>query len=265
MVRALRASGVEIAGLHGTRAEAGGADGEITAGVLPRSLRQADVVLVTVRDAQLEGALDELAAAPPAAGTVVLHASGSQDPGGLGPLRASGHPAGTFHPLVPLADPAQAARRLRGAWIGVDGDPPAVAAARELADALGARVLPIPAGEKPRYHAAAVFAANFPTVLAATAVRLLEESGVSSPEATDAVTSLMAAAAENLRGGSAAQMLTGPVARGDVETVVRHLDALRGDASAQAVYRVLTRVAVVLARDSGVEHERLAAFERLTG
>ena len=249
LARALVASGVDVAGLHGRRADPS-AHVAITAGPLPAALSRADVVLVTVRDAQLEGALAMLAVAPLAAGAVVLHASGSIDPAGLAPLRAAGHPCGTFHPLLPFADPVRSAARVRGAWIGVDGDARAVAAARELTARLGAHALAIPRGAKPRYHAAAVLASNFPTVLWAVAERLLKESGIDASAARGAVLTLMSTAVDNLAGASAAEALTGPIARGDAATVRIHLAALEADPAAREAYRVLSLEALALAREA---------------
>ena len=247
--RALRASGVDVIGLHGRRAEA--ASDAVTAGRPPAALGRAAVVLVTVRDGQLDGALGELAATPLAPGAVVLHASGSAEPHGLEALRGLGHPCGTFHPLVPLAEPARAAVLLRGAWIGTDGDAEAQSAAAELAGALGAAVLRIPAGAKGAYHAAAVFASNFPTVLAAVAAQLLVSVGIDEGNAWGAVGALMRGAVANLDAGSAAEALTGPIARGDVETVRKHLAALESEPVVRDLYAALSLVAVELARGGG--------------
>lgn len=259
LARALRASGVAVLGLHGRTAEAGYP--AITAGEIPSVLSDAGVVLVAVRDAQLESAFRELLDAGLAPGAVVLHVSGSAPDALLAPLRAAGHPAGTFHPLLPLSSAAEAPRLLHGAWIGVDGDPGARATARRLADVIGARTLDIPDGEKARYHAAAVFASNFPIVLAEIAAGLLTDAGVPGAEARDAVQGLLAAAALNLRGRAPAEALTGPVARGDVGTVQAHLAALTGDA--RALYVTLARTAVDLARDAGASPEALARIRVL--
>jgi predicted short-subunit dehydrogenase-like oxidoreductase (DUF2520 family) len=260
LARALRASGVEVVGVHGRRPSDG-----VSAGPIPAAAAGATVVLVTVRDAQLEAALGELlgAALPPE--TVVLHASGSAEPSGLEALRARGHPAGTFHPLVPLADPARAAELLRDAWVGLDGDAAAQAVGRRLAERLGARSLVVPRGEKPRYHAAAVIASNFPAALLAVAERVLRSAGVSADTALSASHSLFWAASENLRHMSGADALTGPVVRGDVETIRAHLDALAGDPEALDVYRALTRVAVGIARHAGTDERQLAQIARLVG
>ena len=257
LARAFVVAGVDVVGLHGRHAEPF-AKPPISAGPLPASLGRATVVLVTVRDAQLGGALRQLAAATLAPRAVVLHASGATDPPEAVALRDAGHPVGTMHPLVPLADPSRAPQMLRDAWIGVDGSPEAIRVATELTERLGAHALTIPPGEKPRYHAAAVFAANFPVVVAALAERLLMESGVAEREARSATLALMAAALSNLETGRPHDVLTGPIARGDVASVKGHLAALASDATALAAYVTLSRAALTLARERGTSAERLA-------
>jgi predicted short-subunit dehydrogenase-like oxidoreductase (DUF2520 family) len=257
--RALRASGVAVVGVHGRRLP-GGEDG-VTVGTIPTTLADAEVALVTVRDEQLDAALAELRAAPLASGAVVLHASGSAEPG-FDALRADGHPCGTFHPLLPLADPARAPALLRGAWIGIDGDEGARAAAHALAAAMGARTLEIPPGTKARYHAAAVFASNFPVALLSLATRLLESCGIDAAAADGAARSLFFAAVENLRHEGAAAALTGPVARGDAATVRRHRAALAGDAELLAAYDALSRAALRLAAERGLDAARLDEVRR---
>ena len=259
--RALRASGVDVIGLHGRRVEL--EPDVVTAGPLPAALAAASVVIVAVRDGQLEDALGEVAGAMLEEGATVLHASGSAEPRGLEPLRAGGHPCGTFHPLVPLADPARAAELLRGAWIGTDGDPAAIAAATALARRLGAHALRIPAGRKPAYHAAAVFASNFPTVLAAVASQLLVSTGIDEGDAWGAIRALMRGAIANLEDAAPASALTGPIARGDVETVKRHLGALAAAPETRALYATLSLAAVELARRGGTSEEALGGISRL--
>jgi len=135
LARALIVAGVDVNGLHGRHPDAS-ARPPVTGGGLPGALGKADIVLVTVRDAQLGDALRQLARAPLGPGAVVLHASGATDPAEATLLRERGHSVGTMHPLVPLANPDRAADVLRDAWIGVDGDPAAIAAATALANRL---------------------------------------------------------------------------------------------------------------------------------
>jgi predicted short-subunit dehydrogenase-like oxidoreductase (DUF2520 family) len=258
LTHAMRVGGVDVVGLHGRQPGHG-----ITSGAWPATLALASAVLVTVRDAELDGLLRDLESAPLASGSVVLHASGTAEPPALDLLRGKGHPGGTFHPLLPLTDPTRAAEQLHRAWIGIDGDQGARSVARELAAALGARVLEIPAGAKASYHAAAVIASNFPIVLLALAAQILTSAGVSEEAARGALATLMTAAAENASALAPSAALTGPVARGDVETVRAHLAALAHTPEALEVYRVLSREAIPLAESGGTDPLQLEELRRI--
>jgi predicted short-subunit dehydrogenase-like oxidoreductase (DUF2520 family) len=260
LARAFREAGIDVVGVHGRRPLIDGPV-SVTAGPLPPAIAHAGIVLVTVQDGQLYAALDELSAAPLAPGAVVLHASGSTDPrAALDRMRDQGHPVGTFHPLVPLAESDRAPALLRGAWIGVDGDPAAVDAACALAGRLGARVLAIPPAGRAAYHAAAVMASNFPTVLASLAASLMQSVGVDEFVARAAVRHLMRAAVINLAEAEPDVALTGPISRGDVGTVARHLEVLRATPELDAVYRALSRAAIPLAAAQGTDP---AALQRI--
>ncbi len=265
LARALGDNGVDVIGLHGRHSAS---DGTISTGPLPKALALADIVLVTVRDSQLDAAMNELLSAPLKEGAAVLHASGSAEPHGVEEFQRRGHPAGTFHPLVPLnSDSRGAAQLTRGAWIGIDGDDKARAAGADLAQRLGAHVMWIPKGKKSSYHAAAVLASNFPSVLAYLAKRLLAQSGVEGSQASAAVIALMNASVENLRGHDPEAALTGPVVRGDAGTVRAHVDMLArrengsGDEHALAIYVALTRVAIEMARKQGTDANALRQIE----
>jgi predicted short-subunit dehydrogenase-like oxidoreductase (DUF2520 family) len=190
---------------------------------------------------------------------VILHTSAIAEPAGLNSLTQAGFPGGTFHPLVPFTDPEVSAELLRKGWIGVDGDTAAKNASRRLAGHLGARVLEIPPGGKPAYHAAAVISSNFPVVLASVAGHLLHAIGIPDSSAYQAVDSLMSGALANMRQTLPDDALTGPIMRGDAETVGKHLRALQGHPAALEVYRSLSAAAVEIAARRGVDPKKLAA------
>lgn len=240
---ALEAVGVPVLGLQGR------------ARPFAPALASADVVAVATPDAVVGDVLRELAGVPLAPHAIVLQLSGARAPDAADDLlRRCAGGVGTFHPLVPLADPAFGAERLRGAWVGVGGDAAAVAVGEALAHRLGAHPLRIPDAPDARalYHAAAVFASNFPVVLAAVAERLFVRAGVNAVDGRHAVHHLLASAVANVASAAdPAAALTGPVARGDVATVARHLAALTDDEEADALYRALARATVSVARTGG--------------
>lgn len=264
LFRAFRASGVEVVGLHGKRPS-----GVATSsGNIPADAARANVVVLCVRDPQLDDAVAEVSVAAAdgriARGSVILHTSAIAEPAGLSALSEAGFPGGTFHPLVPFSDPDVSAELLRKSWIGIDGENAAKNASRRLAGHLGARTLEIPPGKKPAYHAAAVISSNFPVVLASVAGHLLHDLGIPDASAYQAVESLMSGALSNMKQTLPDDALTGPIVRGDAETVGKHLRALQGHESALEIYRALSAAAVEIAQRRGVDQKKLAAVAGLT-
>jgi predicted short-subunit dehydrogenase-like oxidoreductase (DUF2520 family) len=185
------------------------------------------------------------------AGQVVLHLSGLLGQGALEALSATGAALGSLHPLQTLVEPERAPEHLRGAWAAVEGMPRAVAAAEGLARDVGLHPFRLRAEDKPRYHAGAVFASNYVVVMEAIAQDLLRSAGLSDPEAWDALVPLVLGTVDNLRVQPPLAALTGPVARGDAETVTRHLEVLTG--GYRELYRQLGTVALDLARRRGLD------------
>lgn len=223
---------------------------ELDPGERAAAVRAAGVILLAVPDGAIASLAAELAdEGSVEAGHAVLHLSGLLDRTALEILAPTGAALGSLHPLQTVSDPALAPERLRGAYAGIEGDERALAAASELAGALGMTAVVIPPSAKAAYHAGAAIAANYTTVLASVAQRLAAGAGVPPEMARRLYLPLIRGAAANLDVGPAAA-LTGPVRRGDADTVAAHLQALPpGD---RALYVLLAREALRLARDAGL-------------
>jgi len=197
----------------------------------------ADVVLLTVRDAQIAEAAATLRSCrnTPA---VVLHCAGALGPEELAPLRDDGIAVGQFHPLLAFADSVQAPS-LAGAFARVEGDVLAVRQAGRLARAVGMRPASLGEMDPARYHAAAALLANGAAALAAVAGELLAPE-LSSEEASVVLAPLLASVASNVSHLGMPRALTGPVRRGDAVAVQSHLAALARLAPQRvALYREL--------------------------
>jgi len=266
LFRAFKASGVQVLGLHGHRSS----PWTTSTGPLPIAISNANSIIVAVRDDQIDDALSEVisergsgARGRIASGTVVVHTSGGAEPELISRLSEVGLSGGTFHPLVPFANPDRASELLKRAWIGIDGDDQARATSRRLAGHVGARTLDIPAGGKSVYHAAAVMSSNFPVVLAAVAGEMLASLGIPERSAQQAVHSLMEGAVSNMSDTPPAEALTGPVVRGETETIMRHLSALRSDAEARAVYKRMSLAALEIAARGGTDPVKIEEMRKL--
>ena len=189
----------------------------------------------------------------PPADLAIVHLSGALGLDALEEL--SDNPRGSFHPLQSFPAPRDPSA-FRGIVVAVDATTPALRRRlARLARELGARPKHVGDGQRVRYHAAAVFASNFVDVVIAEAVRLLEEIGWSEDEATRALLPLVDGAVANIRKRGTVGALTGPIRRGDAQTVSRHLEAVDNP----DLYRMLGLVALELAQEAGLEP---AAAER---
>lgn len=220
--------------------------------------QDADAIVIAVPDGAIAEVAGRLASMDLPASIPILHTSGSRSTDILQPLADLGHSTGSAHPLAAIADPVDGADRLAGATWGVEGDGAARALAERLIHACGGHALRIAPGGKPAYHAAAVFASNYAVALLSVAERLMEQAGVDAADARPALSALAAGAVENVGARGPAAALTGPIIRGDVETVALHLGRLSADE--RALYSLLGREALRLARRAGLDH---AAAERL--
>ena len=192
---------------------------------------------------------------------VVLHLSGLLDHEALAALSDSGAALGSLHPLQTLVEPERVPAHLRGAWAAVEGMPRAVEMAERLARDLGMRPFRMRAEDKARYHAGAVFASNYFVVVEAVAQDLLRSTGLSETDAWSALAPLVGGTLDNLVKWGPLGALTGPVARGDAETVARHLAVLSGDQ--RELYRQLGKLALELARRRGLDERAAARVARV--
>jgi len=248
---ALRRAGVTVLGVHGRRRKRVPRGVKLSIGGLPPWLAAADVVLLAVRDDTLRDLARALAAARWRRGQVALHLSGALSSAVLAPLARAGARTGAWHPLMTVsADPRRAAGHFRGATFAIEGDAAAVRTGARLARDLGGRPVRLPAAAKVRYHAGAVFASNFVVALLEEAETLLASAGMSRRRARAALLPLALASLENVWAAGPAGALTGPVRRGDVATVRRHLRALRGEQ--RALYAAASVSAVRLAQEAGL-------------
>lgn len=200
-------------------------------------VQRADVLLLTVPDRLIGMVAEQLvhtcvkSASTEAAdrkqslmGKVFLHCSGSMGLEELAPLAAAGAHVGSLHPLQSFAG---GATQLAGVYMAVDGDEAACEAATAIATALGGNPFRVPAAERAAYHAAACICSNYAVAVEALAQRLMSRWLGNEEAAWQALLPLFKGTAANLeRTASPRTALTGPIARGDVTTVAKHLAVL---------------------------------------
>lgn len=212
---------------------------------------EAELVLIATPDDAIGSVAAELAREGAISrDQVVLHLSGLLDRNALLPLEETGAACGSFHPLQSVAEAATAAERLKGAYVGIEGDDRALVAAERLANTLRMIPVRIPASAKPAYHAGAAFVANYTVALVGVAERLARGAGVAPEIAARIYLPLLGGAVANLNALGPAASLTGAVRRGDEQTIRAHLKAL--SAEDRTLYRTVSRAAITLAKEAGL-------------
>ena len=208
---------------------------------LTGAARDVDLLVIATND----DAIAEVSASiEPVETTVVAQVSGSL---GLEVLR--GHPLrAAIHPLTSIPDPEIGVQRLMSnTWFALDANAPeSNAMVISVVESLGGRWFTITDDQRAEYHAAAAVASNHMVALLAHAMRIADAVG--APH--EAYLELLRATIDNVEAMGLAEALTGPVARGDWETVERHRRAI--DESELELYDALVVAARRLADSRGV-------------
>jgi predicted short-subunit dehydrogenase-like oxidoreductase (DUF2520 family) len=179
-----------------------------------------EALILCVPDAEIEAAAELVKGAA----RFVGHTSGATPLSALEPAVSAGGDAFGLHPLQTITGEAT---ELRGAGCGIAGaTPAALATARELAEALGMHPFELRDEQRAAYHAAASIASNFLLTLEATAESVAAGAGIAPERARRLLGPLVLATVNNWLAAGAEQALTGPVARGDEETVARQREAV---------------------------------------
>ncbi len=256
---ALRLAGVPVLGLWARRAEAARQAGA-TAGVAafssapPDIMMESDVIIIAVRDP----AIAEVATMLVGTGLVnrrhvLVHCAGAL-PAETAFANVAGKVAGiaVMHPLRAIADGKRVMHELKGGVFGVEGDAEGRLRVGRLVGALNGTALPLERSQMTTYHAAAAIASNLVVALLDTAVATLMSSGMTEQDATAALLPLAIGALQNVASTGVVAGLTGPVKRGDAETVTRHLASVQDVPGVAAVYQALSHRALAIAARGGL-------------
>ncbi len=194
--------------------------------------RGASVVIIATPDRAIESTARAIASSIES-DALVFHLAGSMGVGVFDPLletRADVR-VGALHPLQLFPSASMGIERMRGSWAAVAGDPQVV----ELARALGMRPFELAEADRAQYHAAAAVASNHLVALLGQVERLTAACGVPF----DAFAPLVRSSVADAFALGPARALTGPVSRGDLATVEKHLATL--DPGERDAYRTLAR------------------------
>jgi predicted short-subunit dehydrogenase-like oxidoreductase (DUF2520 family) len=203
---------------------------------------RARILWLCVPDGEIARAAVSLAEGFQGRGKIALHSSGALGSEILEPLRRGGAAVASVHPLMTFVRGSRPS--LAGVSFAIEGDPVAVRAARRIVRDLGGESYSISRKEKKAYHAWGTFASPLLTALLATTEEVAALAGVSKKAARERMLPILLETVKNYGTLGAAAGFSGPIVRGDVETVRRHLEVLRTAAVPREVYVALAHAAL---------------------
>ncbi|HEV7617083.1 MAG TPA: DUF2520 domain-containing protein [Burkholderiaceae bacterium] len=226
-------------------------------------LRPADVWMIAAPDDQIMQCAEQLAhAGSLSAGSVVFHCSGALLSSELRAVQRLGAAAGcalpavggalpavaSIHPIRSFAVPAEVVQSFTGTWCGIEGDQRALDVLIEGFSAIGAHLVPINTDFKMLYHSAAVFASNYLVTLLDVALQAYAKAGISDDVALNMIEPLVRKTVDGIFQVGPEKALSGPIARGDLETAARQYRAVAAwDKRYGALYKRLGRLTADLA------------------
>jgi len=208
---------------------------------IPRTLA-AELIWFCVPDAQIAVAARAFAEKIEWKGRVALHSSGALTSDELAALRSRGAAVAAVHPLMTFVRSSRPA--LAGVPFAVEGDAAAIRETRRVIKDLGGITHAIRKEDKAAYHAWGTFASPLLTALLATIERVAAVAGVNHKDARRRMIPILRQTLENYAAFGAPDGYSGPIIRGDVDTVRQHLRVLRALPEARAVYVALVRAAL---------------------
>jgi predicted short-subunit dehydrogenase-like oxidoreductase (DUF2520 family) len=198
-------------------------------------------------------------------GQSVIHCSGAHSVDILDAAKKRGANTGCFHPLQTFASIEHAIDNIPGSTFGIEAEEPLATLLKKAAEDLEGDWVILKAGDKVLYHAAAVIACNYLVTLVKLSTDLWQTFDVPPAQAVKALMPLLQGTLSNIKNVGLPNCLTGPIARGDLGTISRHLESLSKQApSLLDIYKELGRQTIPIALAKGkMDSQRAVELEAL--
>jgi predicted short-subunit dehydrogenase-like oxidoreductase (DUF2520 family) len=218
----------------------------------------AQIVFITTPDRVIKEVCEKIGAAGAfKPGVLAVHMSGAHSLDLLDAARTAGAHRAVLHPLQSLASREEGVKTLPGSYFRIEADTDALKTAKDIVKALGGLELVMPKWKSDRvsaalYHAGAVVVSNYFVALVDYGLKFYQALGADKKEALKAVLPLIRGTLHNIETLGIPDALTGPIMRGDTQTVRDHLEAMKTRTPELGVlYKGLARQTVAVARDKG--------------
>lgn len=213
---------------------------------LCKLVEKSDVIFITTPDGVIHQVWGDLLHQD-ISNRIICHFSGSLSSHVFSGREEAGASGISMHPMYAFSDKFHSYEQFHTAYLTLEGDPEAVAVMKPMWEAIGHHVLTLKAEDKIKYHAAAAMASNEMLGLMQASLDILSECGFSEKDSMALLTPLVQGNIASMLEKGCVNALTGPVERGDAQTVRKHLQALEGS-KAGKIYQSLGSTMVELAK-----------------
>ena len=218
--------------------------------------RQAECILITTSDDAIESVWENISTTGSIkAGNKVIHMSGA---GGLDLLEKAhneGSHIASIHPLQSFADVEGAIKNIPGSTFGITSDDEIKEWSVQIVRDLGGIPFFVSDLDKPLYHAAACFASNYLTTLMHVVEDIYQSLGLNRDDSIRAFWPLVMGTIKNIETSGTVQALTGPISRGDIGTIKKHILSLRNK---KPIFLEIYKALGILTTDLGLEKKTLS-------
>lgn len=213
---------------------------------LCKLVEKSDVIFITTPDGVIPQVWGDLLHQD-ISNRIICHFSGLLSSHVFSGREEAGASGISMHPMYAFSDKFHSYEQFHTAYLTLEGDPEAVAVMKPMWEAIGHHVLTLKAEDKIKYHVAAAMASNEMLGLMQASLDILSECGFSEKDSMALLTPLVQGNIASMLEKGCVNALTGPVERGDAQTVRKHLQALEGS-KAGKIYQSLGSTMVELAK-----------------
>jgi predicted short-subunit dehydrogenase-like oxidoreductase (DUF2520 family) len=249
----LKQKGFKIAGYFSRTRQSGSRSAANTASLyysdLNQLIEETDIIFITATDDQIENICLQLCQTSSLRqGQIIIHMSGALPSTILSSAKAFGCHIYSLHPLLAFADIEKSVCDLPEARFCLEGDEERMYAIEEMLQVCGNKYFKLKSEQKALYHASACMLSNYLVTLVHNGLKIMESIQIANSTAFDAMLPLINCTLQNILEFGSEKALTGPISRGDINTVAKQLDAINTSSPEQlALYASLSEETIKLA------------------
>ncbi len=252
----LRIKGQELAGYYDVDSGVAKEAAEFTQtdvfGTIQELLDSSDIIFITTPDTYIISVWEQIKTLS-LKNQIICHCSGALSSDSFSKDEHMTVSCCSIHPMLPFSNRFSSYEQLNNAFFTVEGDKKASDVLCELFRSFGNEVCIIDKSKKAKYHAAASILSNQVIAVLDMGYSLLTECGFTREEALRATSQLVTKNIENVIANDCSEALTGPIERGDAQTIKKHLDCLsRDDAK---LYKMLAERLVRIAKNKNANKD----------